>query len=145
MKLCHQRHTPHCAQTCLRNKIQIAMNGFVFDRLNARIYGVTRDELKPVFACVWNIKSVPGWCKLLPDLFKDKNIPSWRKKNSNYIFQQVPREYLAKLYIVASCHINGVTGVLQPSGTLHWVCVRNLWTERWKMGNGWNLQPVYGL
>jgi hypothetical protein len=31
-------------------------------------------------------------------------------------------------------HISNKTGVLQPSGTLHWVVVKNVNLERYKMG-----------
>ena len=69
---------------------------------------------------------------LLPDLFKDKNIPS-RAKNSPY-FPTSTANILQNYYVVASCHINGNTGVLQPSGVLHWVVLKSVQLERWKMG-----------
>lgn len=69
---------------------------------------------------------------LLPDLFKDKNIPS-RAKNSPY-FPTNTANILQNYHVVASCHINGNTGVLQPSGTLHWVVLKSVQLERWKMG-----------
>jgi hypothetical protein len=68
----------------------------------------------------------------LADVFKDANIPS-RAKNAPYMPTKT-HEIIRNYDVIAGCHINNNTGVLQASGTLHWVVLESVHLDRWKMG-----------
>jgi len=136
-----QKQTNLCGQICAAHILDVDLKD---------IFAEWQQDSPALFASVFNLfssKKARGTdayelqnlfsvfgktAVLLPDLFKDKNIPS-RAKNSPY-FPTSTANILQNYHVVASCHINGNTGVLQSSGTLHWVVLKSVQLERWKMG-----------
>ena len=136
-----QKQTNLCGQICAAHILDVDLKD---------IFAEWQQDSPALFASVFNLfssKKARGTdayelqnlfsvfgktAVLLPDLFKDKNIPS-RAKNSPY-FPTSTANILQNYHVVASCHIDGNTAVLQPSGTLHWVVLESVELERWKMG-----------
>ena len=136
-----QKQTNLCGQICAAHVLGIDLKDVlaewqqdsptlfvnVFNLLSSKkARGTDTWDLQNLFS-VFDKKAV-----LLSDLCKDVNIPS-RAKNSPYLPTNT-KNIVSNYHVIASCRINNNTGVLQSSGTLHWVVLKSVELERWKMG-----------
>jgi len=134
------KQTNLCGQMCVAHLLNITMDDLlaewqakqkstferVFNWASGRVSGGTGIADLQSMLSAFDVHAIS-----LVERFRDPNIPS-RRISPGYTPTKLHRIY--RDGVIASVRISKLTGVLESSGILHWVVIKDVRLERYKMG-----------